>query len=168
MMASTGWQVVGHNSQELPISKTVGDALRDLIRKRYANNAAKRIERDWDLDPKTAKNVVSAGHVSERTLTKAVRAEGWSLLLALGAEITGETHSEFEERRLTHIIQERDDAAQTLVSLRARREALDARAARALADLDGSADIQGRGAQSRSWAPHDDGRSDTPRSTREG
>ena len=152
MMASTGWQVVGQDSQKLPISKTVGDALRDLIRKRYANNAAKTIERDWDLDPKTAKNVVSAGHVSERTLTKALRAEGWPLLLALGAELTGETFEQFEERRLTQIIQEAELARENIHRMAARRQTLEARTARALADLDGSADQLGGGAEVSSGA----------------
>lgn len=138
MMASTGWQVVGQDSQQLPISKTVGDALRDLIRKRYANNAAKTIERDWDLDPKTAKNVVTSGHVSERTITKAVRAEGWSLLLALGAELTGETFEQFEERRLTQLIQEAEIARENIHRMAARRQTLEARTAGALADLDRS------------------------------
>ena len=128
-MTYAGWEIVGRNDRELPFAKTVGDALRDLIRRRYPTNAAKTIERDWDLDARTARNVVGQGNVSERTLTKAVRAEGWELLAALGAELTGETYDQFIERKLTHAIREAADARQNLVVLRSRREALDALAA---------------------------------------
>lgn len=76
----------------------MGDAVRDLVRRRWPTNTAKQLERKWDLDPKTAKNVVGNGHVSERTLTKAVRAEGWGFLDALGAELTGETYAQYLSR----------------------------------------------------------------------
>lgn len=125
-MTKYGWEIAGMDYRKLPFEKTVGDALRDLIRHRYRNNAAKTIARGWDLDPKTARNVVSNGHVSERTLTKAIRAEGWELLAALGAELTGETYEAFVERKLKSLIQEAADARQNLVDLRARRSALDA------------------------------------------
>lgn len=128
-MTATGWEVVGQDYRELPLAKTVGDAMRDLIRRRYPNNAAKIIARDWDLDPKTAKNVVTSGHVSERTLTKAVRAEGWALLEALGVELTGETYHQYEERQLQRIIEEADHARDKLVRLRERRAAVLPRAA---------------------------------------
>lgn len=143
-MTSYGWQVVGTNDRELPIAKTVGDALRDLIRRRYRNNAAKRIETDWDIDARTARNVVTQGHVSERTLTKALRAEGWALLEALGAELTGESYGEFVERQLQQKIREAADARQNLVDLRARRAALDALAGAADGSLAGP-DVDRRG-----------------------
>lgn len=136
-MTSYGWQVVGTNDQELPIAKTVGDALRDLIRRRYRNNAAKQIEADWDLDARTARNVVTQGHVSERTLTKALRAEGWALIEALGAELTGESYGAFVERQLKQKIREAADARQNLVDLRTRRAALDALADAAVEALAG-------------------------------
>lgn len=167
-MTAGAWEIVGQDYRELPIAKTLGDALRGLIRKRYASNAAKRIERDWDLDPKTAKNVVTQGHVSERTITKAIRAEGWALLMALGAELTGETFQNYEERRLQSLIEEATDGLEKIRSLAVRREEVEARARRAVADLDWSADDEGRGAQSRSWAPLDERGALAPRSTEEG
>ena len=97
---------MGENFQQLRFGKTVGDALRDLIRARFKNNAAKVIETKWDLDPRTARNVVSRGHVSERTLTKAARAERWALWMALGEELFGQSYREWEEQRLQSIIEE--------------------------------------------------------------
>jgi hypothetical protein len=161
-------EIVGRNFREIPICNSIGEALKKVIRDRYANNAAKRIEGDWGLDPKTARNVVTVGHVSERTLTKAVRAEGWDLILALGAELTGETHSQWEERRLNHIIQEAERARKNLVSLRQRREAVEARAADVLDAFDRSMAERVGGTQGRSWAPTP-GRSDSaPGPDREG
>lgn len=89
---------MGQDDWKLPLDKSIGDAVRDLVRRRWPNNAAKQLERSWDLDPKTAKNVVGNGHVSERTLTKAVRAEGWSFLDALGHELTGESYADYLNR----------------------------------------------------------------------
>jgi hypothetical protein len=105
-MTYGAWEIVGRNSQELPLGKTIGDAVRDLIRSRFKNNAAKIIETRWGLDPKTARNVVSQGHVSERTLTKAALAERWALWMALGEELFGESYAEWEEQRLKSIIEE--------------------------------------------------------------
>jgi len=98
---------VGLDDRKLPLGKTIGDAVRDLVRKRWPNHTAKMIEREWGLDPKTAKNVVGSGNVSERTLTKAIRAEGWGFLEALGREVTGQTYAD----HLTLII-ERDKNVQ--------------------------------------------------------
>lgn len=105
-MTDGAWQVVGEDFQQLQFGKTVGDALRDLIRARFKNNAAKVIETKWDLDPRTARNVVTRGHVSERTLTKAARAERWALWMALGEELFGQSYREWEEQRLRTIIEE--------------------------------------------------------------
>lgn len=97
-MHLTGWEIVGRYDQQLPLEKSIGEAVKGLIRRRWPTNTAKQIERAWDLDPKTAKNVVSSGHVSERALTKAVRAEGWAFLAALGHELTGESYADHLHR----------------------------------------------------------------------
>lgn len=102
-MTLRSWEIVGREDWKLPLEKSVGDAVRDLVRRRWPNNAAKQLERSWDLDPKTAKNVVGNGHVSERTLTKAVRAEGWAFMAALTEELTGESYAQY-----LHQIIERD------------------------------------------------------------
>jgi hypothetical protein len=112
----------------LPVRKqlftlSIGEALAELVRQKYPRDTAKHISRSWDIDKATAANVLK-GHASERTLTKAVKAEGWDLLAQLGAVLTGETYAEYEERQLQQIIERAADASQKLVHLRARREAL--------------------------------------------
>jgi len=98
------WDIVGRKDREIRIEKSVGDALRELVRKRFRNNAAKTIETIWGLDPKTAKNVVGQGNVSERTLTKAVNAERWALWMALGEELFDEKY----EQHLKAVVHERE------------------------------------------------------------
>lgn len=122
----TDWSTsfVGKDFQELPLGHTLGDAMRRLVRDRFGNNAAKKISRLWDLDPKTARNLVSQGNCSERTLTKAIRAEGWEILEALGHALTGQTHHEWEEQRLQRIIEEASHAQDRIRRLRTRRELL--------------------------------------------
>lgn len=105
-MTSGAWEIVGTDDRELPIEKTIGDAVRGLVRRRWKTNTAKMLERQWGLDPKTARNVVGSGHVSERTLTKAVRAEGWDFIAALGVELTGRTY----DQHLAYIIEQETHA----------------------------------------------------------
>ncbi|WP_454760603.1 hypothetical protein [Caulobacter segnis] len=88
--------------------------------------------------------MATEGNVSERTLTKAIKAEGWDLLLELGAELTGETFEEFEERRQQRIIEEAKSAQETVRILRAKRAALDKRAIVALDAFDRSLDDRQR------------------------
>lgn len=114
---------------------SVGEAMADLVRQRYPRDTAKHIARAWNIDASTAANVVR-GHCSERTLTKALKAEGWALIEALGATITGETYAQYEERKLQSIIEEGVRARENLVRLHARREALETRAADAVDALD--------------------------------
>lgn len=121
----TDWTVdiLGKDSQQLPLGHTLGDAMRLLVRAKFGNNAAKKIERLWGLDPKTARNVVQ-GNCSERTLTKAIRVEGWDLLAQLGHALTGQTHHEWEEARLTKIIEEAAHAQESIRRLRTRAQLL--------------------------------------------
>jgi len=126
-MTYGAWEVVGRKDQELPFGKTIGDAFRDLITRRFKFNAAKKIEALWHLDPKTAKNVVHRGCVSERTLTKAMLAERWALWMALGEELFGESYREWEEQRLTKIIEEASRDLERVRRLRPKTAALSER-----------------------------------------
>jgi hypothetical protein len=143
----------------------IGDAMSELVRQRYPRDTAKHIAKAWKIDPSTAANVVR-GHCSERTLTKAFLAEGWALIDALGSTITGETYHEYEERKLLTVIEEGVRAQTNLHSLRARREAMEARA-RELDALDsGPVDDAGRrGGLRNRPSPDEPGRSATPRKT---
>lgn len=121
----------------------IGDAMATLVRQKYPRDTAKHLSRSWDIDPTTAANVVK-GHCSTRTLAKAFQAEGWGLITALGASITGETFEEYEERRLNDIISEAERARKDLHERRARRAALDARATDTLNAFDRALDVRAR------------------------
>lgn len=110
------------HGQEL-FDRTIGEALALLVRHRWPRDTAKQIQRAWDIDPATAKNITK-GHASERTITKAVKAEGWNLLEALGHAMTGQTYAEWEEARLNKIIEEAENAKEVIRMSRARRSRL--------------------------------------------
>jgi hypothetical protein len=114
------------------IPRTMGEALAAMVRTRWPHHTAKHVARAWELDDTTAKNLTK-GHASERTLTKAIRAEGWSLLTALGHALTGQTHAEWEEQRLQKIIDEAEYAKESIRRLRTRAQLL------AESSLDGDA-----------------------------
>jgi hypothetical protein len=134
-MTFGAWEIVGRNDQQLPLGKNIGDALRDLIRARFKNNAAKTIEGRWGLDPKTARNVVTQGNVSERTLTKAALSERWDLWMALGEELFGQSYVEWEEQRLTKIMEDAARDLDRVHRLRPKVEALPERSLAAFAAL---------------------------------
>ena len=115
---------MGQEDRNFP-DVTIGEAVRGVIRRRWRSNAAKMLEREWDLDPKTAKNVVQSGNVSERTLSKAIRAEGWTLLAELGEALTGQTY----EDHLASLIEETRRAQERLARRRDHVRDLEARAA---------------------------------------
>lgn len=126
-MTHGAWEIVGTDDRQLPLDKTIGEAVRGLVRNRWKNNAAKMIARAWDLDPKTARNVVGNGNVSERTLTKAVRAEGWAFLAALGEELTGQSYDQYLAsiiEREAHVQRERERTRANVVRLEARAREL--------------------------------------------
>lgn len=120
----TDWSAdfVSQDRQEL-IPRTMGETLAKMVRGRWKHATAKQVAAAWDLDPTTAANLIK-GHASERTLTKAIKAEGWELLEALGHALTGQTHHEWEEERLNRIIEEANRAQESIRKLRTRREIL--------------------------------------------
>lgn len=116
----------------------VGEALSLIARQQYPS--AKHLARAWKIEISTAENVFK-GHCSGRTLTKAFKAEGWAIIAALGATITGETFEQYEERRFSQIIQDAERARQNIRSLAARRAQMEQRADR----LRDAGDLEGAG-----------------------
>lgn len=124
----TDWSlhVVAQKDQDLP---SIGKALQRVIARRWRKNAAKLVESAWGLDARTAKNVAEQGHVSERTLTKAAKAERWALWIALGEELFGESY----EEHLHQVIEESARATQRMAQHRDAVRDLEARASKLVA-----------------------------------
>lgn len=122
-MTSIGWNFVPEQQQQL-IDRTMGEALARMVRTRWPRDTAKAVAKAWDIDITTAQNV-TRGHASERTLTKAIRAEGWSLLAPLGEALTGQSY----EHHLTRALEETARAQRQLEDRRDRVRDLEARAA---------------------------------------
>jgi len=154
-MTFGAWEIVGTNDRELPFGKTLSDALVGLIRRRWPHNTAKTLERRWTLDPKTARNVLGQGNVSERTLTKAAKAEGWALWHALGEELFGESYYEYDQRRIEAILQEAQGELSNVRRIRERTEAALAGAGRGGGDRRGALAGEIRGGESRPWGEAD-------------
>ena len=121
----TDWSsdFVPKDGQEL-FPRTLGETLAKMVRKRWPQNTPKRVAAAWDLDPTTAKNLTK-GHASERTITKALKAEGWPLLMAIGEAMTGESYDTF----LRGVIDEQVRAAARSKDRRDHIRRLEARAA---------------------------------------
>lgn len=111
--------------------RTLGEAVAHLARQKYSS--AKALARAWDIGLPTAENVWK-GHCGARTLHNAIKCEGWAFLGPLGEAVCGESQLQYEERRITQIIEEATHARENLVRLRSRGEALERRAAGLVAD----------------------------------
>jgi hypothetical protein len=73
---------------------SVGEILAKFARRKWPRDTTKHVSREWGVDPRTAANLIK-GHSSERTISTALRAEGWPLFMALGEAMTGEAYSDF-------------------------------------------------------------------------
>lgn len=116
--------------------RTMGELPAQFVRNRWPRDTAKQVERAWDIDRTTAANLTK-GHASERTITKALRAEGWPLLMALGEAMTGRAYDEF----LQDIADEPHRAAERAAARLDHTRTLEARAGRVFA-LRGGPDAQ--------------------------
>jgi len=81
---SDDWQVSTRN---------VGGVLRAVARRLWPTNTAKQAANAWGLELTTAVNLTK-GHASERTITKALLAGDWPLLMQLGEALYGDTYAE--------------------------------------------------------------------------
>jgi hypothetical protein len=103
--------------------RSMGELLAQFVRRRWPNNTAKQVAKAWDLEPTTAANLIK-GHTSERTITKALKAEGWPLMMALGEAVTGSTYADY----LQSMIDETERARQRAAERRDHVRTLEARA----------------------------------------
>lgn len=150
-MTSTNWEFMPEDRQLFRWS--LGEALARLVRQKWPHHTAKIVSREWGIERSTAENLIK-GHASERTISKAVEAEGWDLLDALGQAITGQTHHEWEEQKLKSIIEEAERAQGRIRSLRSARERLETRAAALDAVRDRQGDDLRRRADRRGGGEH--------------
>jgi hypothetical protein len=114
--------------------RSLSEIVCELARQKYPT--AKALARAWDIDVKTAENV-RLGHLGIRTLSNAMFAEGWQFIEPLGAAVTGETADQAKERVLTEKYEGAKRALEERHIRRSRRETLESRTARLVADLDG-------------------------------
>jgi len=125
-MADIGADFLTEHRQLFP--RGMGELLALFARRKYQRDTAKHVEQVWGVDPSTAANLVK-GHASERTITKALRAEGWPLVMALGEAMTGQAY----EEHLQNIIQETERARERMESRHRRLRDLEEQAARLVA-----------------------------------
>jgi hypothetical protein len=121
-MTATGWGFVDQDAQLF--GRTLGEIVAQMVKRRFPRNTAKSVEAAWDLDPTTARNVVR-GHCSERTLAKAIRAEGWALAAPLIESMTGQTY----EQHLQILAEEADRVREQIEARRERLRRLQGKAA---------------------------------------
>jgi hypothetical protein len=102
--------------------RSMGELLAEFYRRRFPRDTAKRVANRIGLEPQTATNLVK-GHASERTITKALKAEGWPLIVALGEAVTGRSYADHLQEIIHETERARAAAAANLnsfVSLEAR------------------------------------------------
>jgi hypothetical protein len=106
--------------------RSFGEIIAELMKARFPRDTTKHIERRYDVEPSTARNV-RRGHVSNQSITSILYGEGedvFALLDALGEALTGVTRDQWEEAKVNKIIREAELAQQTHRLVRLRRQLL--------------------------------------------
>lgn len=145
--------------------RSIAEATASLLGRKYPT--AKHLAKGVGIDPATAENV-NKGNLSVTTLASILLAEGRGFYQALGDEIYGQSFLDYEEARLSKLIQEAETARENIHRMAARRQALEARADRAVADLDGAEPGQVRATPGRSWPADHERRPKPSRPAKEG
>ncbi|WP_133254289.1 hypothetical protein [Phenylobacterium deserti] len=117
---------MGYDPQPLRLTASLGEAVSQWLKQEHPTNTAKTVARMIDCDTRTAENIV-AGHLSSVTLTKLLKAYGWSLLSAAGAAVIGETYETSIAREIEDIANERRKLDALETHLRGRYARLRAR-----------------------------------------
>ncbi len=112
--------------------RSMGELLAEFVRRRWPRDTAKHVSKAWGLSPDTATNITK-GHASERSISKALKAEGWPLLMALGEAMTGQAYDQF----LQEAANEQQRAAERARARQDHIRHLEARAGRLVHFLDG-------------------------------
>lgn len=127
-MHLTGRDFMALDDQKLPLTRNVGDAFAVVCRV-LGGHQPNAVARAMSMDRKTARNALD-GKAGVPVITKSLQArqkaadDHYELWLALGQMIFGETLDEWEERRLTRIIEGNAHAISTLEARRQRRQEL--------------------------------------------
>lgn len=90
-MTEIGVNFLSEDRQLFP--RGLGELLALYVKRKWPRDTVKHVSRAFDTDPRTAANVTK-GKGGNVILTKAVRAEGWPLLIALGEQLVGYTYQE--------------------------------------------------------------------------
>lgn len=114
--------------QRLLDAKDLGDAFAEVLRQSFGHTP-KGVAQAAALDPRAARNALE-GKAGVPIITQALQArqkdhdDHYDLALTMLALIFGETHDQYEERKLRRVIENNHHAISTLEARRKRRAEL--------------------------------------------
>ena len=127
-MHQTRMTILAFDDQKLPLQRNLGDAFAVLCRA-LGGHTPNAVTRAFPLDRKTARNAID-GKAGVPVITKSLQArqkaddDHYELWLAMGQMIFGESLDEYEERKLSRIIESNTHAIANLEARRKRRHEL--------------------------------------------
>lgn len=128
-MIWTETEILGRDTPKFPEVKNLGEALQQAAKRRWKQDTKKMAQASWEIDPKTAKNLVDEGMAGAAVVAKAIKAQqaknkdAWELWLEMGRSLIGESLDAYEERKLQEIIEKTQHAKRQMEERRARRMA---------------------------------------------
>lgn len=105
--------------RNLPLARDLREAVVLYLKTKYPINTTLHVSKDIDLDKTTAKNLLK-GHASDATITKAIRAGGWDMAMAVIGSVIGTSLDDHIENERAKHEQRAARLAQVARSLRAR------------------------------------------------
>lgn len=89
--------------QILPFSRDFREAIALYARRQWPLNTSVHAAKAWGLDKATARNVLK-GHASDATITRILRAGGWTMALPVIGAVIGLSAEQFlEDERRKHV-----------------------------------------------------------------
>jgi hypothetical protein len=102
-MSITADGIMTSEGQMLPFARDFREALAIYARRTWPLHTSVHAAKAWGIDKTTAKNLLK-GHASDATITRVLRAGGWSMALPVLGAVIGQTAEQYlEDERRKHV-----------------------------------------------------------------
>ena len=137
-MTTTTADLMTFGGQGLPFAQDLREALANFARRTWPTNTSGHMAKAWGISKDTAKNVLK-GHASDATVTKIIRAGGWSVALPVIGAVIGQPVETFFREQIKKAAREAERAVEHEQLAAAAYRSLAARSANPGPDRDAAA-----------------------------
>lgn len=109
-MTDLAMEIMTSGGQMLPFARDLREAISLYARRKWPINTSGHAAKAWKIDKATAANLLK-GHASDATITRILRAGGWSMATAVVGAVIGHSLEDHINREIKEVARERDEFA---------------------------------------------------------